>query len=62
MHKQVTMTKTERQDFNGHWDDLAEDFARGKKEPIRVTFEETFSPKGSRAANVRRIDWPNNAA
>lgn len=46
-----------RQDFNGHWDDLESDF--NAKEKIEVTFDVVTNPKGPRAANVRRMDWPN---
>lgn len=46
-------------DFNGHWDDLDKDF---RKQEIHVEFKETYSEKGPRATNVRRLDWPNQAA
>lgn len=46
-----------REDFSGHWDDLVEDI--NKKERVEVEFEEKQSPKGPRAHNVRRLDWPN---
>ena len=48
-----------RQDFNGHWEDLESDF-KGKQ-TIEVTFDVVESPKGLRAGNVRRTDFPNEA-
>lgn len=43
-----------KDDFNGHWNDLAEDMMKGRK--IEVSFEETPSSKGKRAAEVTRVD------
>lgn len=58
----VDTTRTElffhREDFNGHWDDLVADHANGKHK-IPVEFEQVNSPKGPRASNVKRIDFPN---
>lgn len=48
-----------RQDFNGHFDDLVTDFQTAKN--LRVTFEWAPSPKGLRASNVTRTDYPNQA-
>lgn len=45
-----------RDDFSGHWDDLFVDANRTK---VVVEFDVADSPKGPRAANVRRTDWPN---
>lgn len=51
-----------REDFNGHWDDLVHDFdAWPRQKKIEVEFEEVFNPKGPRAANVKRLDYPNQA-
>lgn len=49
-----------REDYNGHWDDLKSD-VRTLENSIEVTFDVVDSPKGPRAANVRRTDWPNEA-
>lgn len=47
-----------KQDFSGHWDDLQDDFE--KKFEIRVSFDiDLTNPKGPRAANVKRLVWPN---
>lgn len=46
-----------RSGFNGHWDDLCVDFSVGKK--IEVEFDPEQGPKGPRANNVNRTDWPN---
>lgn len=45
--------------FNGHWDDLIEDFDNGVV--IEVEFEVVKSVKGPRAENVSRLDHPNRA-
>jgi cold shock CspA family protein len=45
-------------DFNGHWRDLVTDF-NGNDSPVEVTFEPTDTPKGLRAAKVKRLDYPN---
>lgn len=52
-----------RSGFNGHWDDLREDFNRKiRQEEFRVEFEfEGDNPKGPRACNVRRTDYPNQS-
>jgi len=47
-----------RQDFNGHWEDLEAD---ALQEIVEVTFDVVESPKGPRAGNVRRTDFPNQA-
>jgi cold shock protein len=46
-----------RTDVNGHFDDMAEDAAKGQQ--VGVTFDSVPSPKGPRAGNVQRVDWPN---
>lgn len=51
-----------REDFQGYWDDLVNDFEAFNKKKIEVEFEEVYSPKGPRASNVKRLDWPNQAA
>lgn len=48
-----------RDDFLGHWEDLVNDW--NNKDTIIVKFEVKESPKGPRAASVRRIDYPNQA-
>lgn len=47
-------------EFNGHWDDLEVDFRMGKR--IQVEFLEDKGPKGLRANQVSRTDWPNSTA
>lgn len=58
------ITKTElffhREDFAGFWEDLVKDHARGKNH-IPVEFEAINSPKGPRASNVKRLDFPNQS-
>lgn len=54
-----------RQSFNGHWQDLVDDHEgisaahKTRTEPIELEFEPTTSPKGLRAENVSRTDFPN---
>ncbi len=48
-----------KENFSGHWDDLLRDFADKSFGKIKVTFEHEDSPKGPRAADVRRTDFPN---
>lgn len=51
-----------REDFSGHWEDLVHDFHNLKRGAvIEVDFEEVHNPKGPRASNVRRTDYPNTA-
>lgn len=45
--------------FNGHWNDLIEDFNR--EFVIEVEFEVVPSDKGPRAENVSRLDHPNQS-
>lgn len=51
-----------REDFNGHWDDLVSDYNLTGPNSIEVNFEVVESPKGPRAADVRRIGHPNEAS
>lgn len=46
-----------RDDFKGHWQDLVTDYTEGKD--IKVEFDDTTGPRGLRAENVNRTDWPN---
>jgi cold shock CspA family protein len=48
-----------RTDFSGHWDDLVADASNIK---VKVEFNGERNPKGLRARNVSRLDWPNQAA
>lgn len=50
-----------RSDYNGHWEDLVTDFQTKNPKTIRVSFDEVHNPKGPRASNVRREDFPNQA-
>lgn len=45
------------EEFEGFWDDLVTDFEQTHS--IKVEFEPMTSPKGLRATNVRRQDYPN---
>lgn len=47
--------------FRGHWDDFVEDFNLPDS-AIDVEFDKEDSPKGLRATNVRRLDFPNQAS
>lgn len=47
-------------DLNGFWDDLDADYKSNRK--ITVEFDPNTGPKGPRATNVSRTDWPNAAA
>lgn len=51
-----------KSDFNGHWDDLVNDFKYPGFGQIPMSFEVVDSPKGPRANKVKRMDHPNNAA
>jgi len=44
-------------DMSGFFDDLVADVNEGKK--VEVTFDSVTTPKGLRAANVARVEWPN---
>lgn len=50
-----------RQDFVGHWDDLCDDFVPNG-ESLKVEFTADQTPKGKRARNVARLDWPNQSS
>lgn len=41
-------------EFNGHFDDLVDDFQQGRV--VKVTFEPVSSEKGLRASEVTRVD------
>lgn len=47
-----------KDDFSGHWDDLVEDWTMSKNQ-IPLVFDIVDSPKGPRAGNVSRMDYPN---
>jgi cold shock CspA family protein len=49
-----------RQDFIGHWDDLCTDVSERERNTVQVEYELVDSPKGPRAANVSRLDFPNS--
>ena len=49
-----------REDFIGHWQDLILDFNEGIQ--IEVEFSVETMPKGPRARNVKRVDFPNEVA
>lgn len=49
-----------REDFNGHWDNLIEDY--NSTQGIRVEFEPYETVKGLRASQVTRLDFPNQVA
>lgn len=46
-----------KSDFNGYWNDLVIDIKSGGL--IRVKFEGKNTPKGPRASDVSRLDFPN---
>lgn len=49
-----------REDFIGHWTDLVNDFNSSPSDKIEVEFDVVKnSPKGLRATNVKRLDYPN---
>lgn len=48
-----------RDDFVGHWDDLIADY--NNETALEVEFVADTTPKGLRARNVRRTDWPNQS-
>jgi cold shock CspA family protein len=47
-----------KDDFNGFWQDLVDDSDSGNRK-IKVEFEIAESPKGPRAKDVKRLDYPN---
>jgi cold shock CspA family protein len=47
-----------KDDFDGFWEDLQADLL-DRNAKIEVDFEIKQSEKGPRAANVKRLDWPN---
>lgn len=49
-----------KDDFNGHWNDLVADFLE-ESQTIKVRFIGRDSPKGRRADDVKRMDFPNQA-
>ena len=49
-----------KDDFTGHWVDLVNDY-QASRDAVPVEFDVVKSPKGPRAANVRRTDHPNQA-
>lgn len=48
-----------KDDFNGHWGDLEADIENKLK--VHVKFEPEAGKKGPRAAQVSRVDWPNQS-
>lgn len=58
-NKQGTEYFFHRDDFRGFWNDMIKDFVMGN--PIPVVFDIIESPKGHRAHDVVRMDWPNNS-
>lgn len=46
-----------RDDYQGHWNDMADDFDSGTQ--VEFHFEPDRTEKGLRARNVCRTDWPN---
>ncbi len=51
-----------RTDFIGHWDDMIADYRDTGYGKIHVEFKIAESSKGPRAADVKRLDHPNEAA
>ena len=49
-----------KDDFKGHWDDLINDYETHGG-IIPVEFEVKASPKGPRAIDVKRTDYPNQS-
>jgi len=49
-----------KSDFNGHWFDLINDYGQSKRIP--VNFVTKSSDRGPRAAQVTRLDFPNQAS
>lgn len=49
-----------KNDFLGHWGDLVQDY-HDRNSAIKVSFEPDKTPRGPRARNVRRLDFPNQA-
>ena len=47
-------------DFNGFWEDLERDYRKSAND-IEIQFDPVSSSKGPRAANARRMDYPNQA-
>jgi len=48
-----------RDDFNGFWVDLMDDYAKTKS--VEVEFNPMESKRGPRAENVKRTDYPNQS-
>lgn len=49
-----------KDEFNGYWQDLIDDFHRQKE--IYIQFDSTTTSKGRRAVNASRTDYPNATA